>query len=64
MVATTTYQRLVRNAPSSERNSPMKPEKPGRPIDANVVATNSPPKTGTAFHKPRKSLSSYVWRRS
>ena len=64
MVATTAYQRLVRNAPSSERNSPTNPEKPGSPIDANVAATNSPPNTGTAFHSPRNSDSSYVWRRS
>jgi len=35
--ATTTYHRLVRNAPSSDRNSPTKPEKPGSPIDANVA---------------------------
>ena len=58
MVATTAYQRLVRNAPSSARNSPTKPEKPGSPIDANVAATNSPPNTGTAFHRPRNSESS------
>ena len=30
----------------------------GRPIEANVAATNSPPNTGTAFHRPRNSESS------
>ena len=64
MAATTAYQRLVRNAPSSERNSPTKPEKPGSPIDANVATTNRPPNTGATFQRPRKLLSSYVWRRS
>ena len=42
----------------------MNPENPGRPIDANAVAQNNPPRIGTDFHRPPNDPMSKVCRRS
>ena len=41
MAATTAHQRWARNVPSSTRNSPTKPLRPGRPIDDSITSVNS-----------------------
>jgi hypothetical protein len=43
------------NAPTSDRNSPMKPENPGRPMPANIAATKRPVSTGAGFQMPPMS---------
>ena len=61
---TIAYGLSMMNVPINDRNSPMKPEKPGSPIDANAAAQKSPPSTGTDFHNPPKPEISRVCRRS
>jgi hypothetical protein len=51
-------------APTSDRNSPMKPENPGRPMPANIVATKRPVSTGAGFQIPPMSPISRVCSRS
>ncbi len=64
VAATTAHQRWAMKAPSSARNSPTKPLRPGRPIDDNITRVNTPAKTGADFWKPPISAIWRVWSRS
>jgi hypothetical protein len=52
VAATTAHQRCETNVPSSTRNSPTKPLRPGTPIDDSITMVNSPAKTGATVCRP------------
>ena len=64
MAAAAVQSGVTLKAPSKIKNSPMKPFKPGSPMDEKVTAKSSAEKSGTCFHRPPKSAISREWRRS
>ena len=52
------------NAPSSTRNSPVKPEVVGSPIDASVSSMKKNEYTGSSLAMPPYAARSRVWQRS
>ena len=55
---------VARNAPSSTRNSPVKPLVAGNPIDASVRTMKNIEYTGSSLARPPYAASSRVWQRS
>ena len=64
VVATAASHGFTWKAPTSTRNSPTKPLRPGSPSEDSDTTRNTAEKAGITAHSPPKSAISRVWRRS